>query len=75
MDEVTASLDGATEKKLADTLLSLRGDKTIVMTAHRIPLMRICDGLFLLRDGRVIASGTYQQLLETSREFQELIAG
>jgi ABC-type multidrug transport system fused ATPase/permease subunit len=44
------------------------------MTAHRIPLMRVCDGLFLLRDGRIVASGTYQQLRETSREFQELIA-
>lgn len=73
MDEVTASLDAATEKKLADTLVSLRGNKTIVMTAHRISLMRVCDGLFLLRDGRVVASGTYQQLLETSSEFQELI--
>ena len=75
MDEVTASLDAATEKKLADTLVSLRGNKTIVMTAHRIPLMRICDGLFLLRDGRVVASGKYEQLLETSREFQEMVAG
>jgi ATP-binding cassette subfamily C protein len=74
MDEVTASLDGATEKKLVDTLVSLRGNRTIVMTAHRIPLMRVCDGLFLLRDGRIVASGTYQQLRETSREFQELIA-
>lgn len=74
MDEVTASLDGATERKLADTLVSLRGNKTIVMTAHRIPLMRVCDGLFLLHDGRVVASGTYQQLRETSKEFQELIA-
>jgi ABC-type multidrug transport system ATPase subunit len=36
--------------------------------------MRVCDGLFLLRDGRIVASGTYQQLRETSREFQELIA-
>ena len=75
MDEVSASLDGATEKKLADTLVSLRGRKTMVMTAHRMPLMRICDRLFLLHDGRVVASGTYQQLLESSREFQGLIAG
>lgn len=75
MDEVTASLDAATEKKLAETLVSLRGNKTIVMTAHRIPLMRICDGLFLLREGRLVASGTYQQLLETSVAFRELVAG
>ena len=74
MDEVSASLDVATEKNLADTLESLQGSKTIIMTAHRTALMRGCDCLFLLRDGSLVASGTYEQLLENSQEFRELIA-
>lgn len=72
MDEISASLDSATERKIADTIESLRGKKTILMVAHRMAMIRRCDCLYLLREGRIVARGPYDDLLAGNEEFQKL---
>ena len=73
-DEATSALDGATEAALTDALASLSGGITMVIVAHRLTSVRHCDRLVLLRDGRVVETGTYAELAERSAEFRALAA-
>jgi len=59
VDEVTAHLEAAIEH----ALWCLRGSKTIIVVAHRPALVRNCDRVHLLRDGRLVASGSYAELM------------
>jgi ATP-binding cassette, subfamily B, bacterial PglK len=54
LDEVTSSLDSATESELVETLHALRPNKTVLMIAHRPGALRRCDLVFELRNGRLL---------------------
>jgi ABC-type multidrug transport system fused ATPase/permease subunit len=71
VDEGTANLDTQTEAAIARTLTALRGEKTIIVVAHRLLLVRNCDRVYLLKQGRVRNSGTYNDLLKTEPGFRE----
>jgi ATP-binding cassette subfamily C protein len=69
VDEATANLDAATEAAIGDTLAALRGKKTIIAIAHRLQLVRNCDRIYLLTEGRLRNSGTYSELLSSEPAF------
>jgi ABC-type multidrug transport system fused ATPase/permease subunit len=71
VDEATANLDHATEAAIVDTLTGLRGAKTIIVIAHSLPLVRNCDRIYLLREGRLRNSGVYSDLVSTEPAFRE----
>jgi ABC-type bacteriocin/lantibiotic exporter with double-glycine peptidase domain len=62
MDEATSSLDGVTEDAIVSTLQSFRGQKTMVLIAHRINTLRECDRILVLNDGEVEACGTFEEV-------------
>ena len=62
-DEATSALDTPTERELIGALEALHGVKTLVVIAHRLTTVRRCDRLAVLRDGRVAAIGSYDELL------------
>jgi ATP-binding cassette, subfamily B, bacterial PglK len=72
MDEATSAQDGLSEQELMTTLLQLRGRYTIILIAHRMSAARICDLLFELDNGSVVASGTYNELFSASMSFRRL---
>jgi ABC-type multidrug transport system fused ATPase/permease subunit len=72
LDEATSALDNLTERAVMDAVHNLGHVKTIVMIAHRLSTVRECDTIFMLEGGRVIASGSYDALLETNRQFRAL---
>ncbi len=72
LDEGTAHLDNETEAAIAHTLTALRGEKTIIVVAHRLALVTNCDQVYLLKDGRVRNSGAYSKLISTDSAVQEL---
>jgi len=72
MDEATSALDNITEKFVIDAIEHLRGDRTIIMIAHRLTTVRNCDVIYMMSEGKVIAQGTYDQLLENNKEFREM---
>ena len=47
-------------------------DPTIVLIAHRLTTVRRCDTIFEMAHGRVVAQGTYDQLLELSPSFRSM---
>lgn len=72
MDEATAALDNQTEAGVMEAVQAFSGEKTILIIAHRLSTVMNCDRLYLLEKGRVIATGTYGELLETSPQFRAM---
>lgn len=57
MDEATSALDAAAEQEIADVLLPLALERTIVLIAHRLSSLRHCDVVFELEKGRIVRQG------------------
>jgi ABC-type bacteriocin/lantibiotic exporter with double-glycine peptidase domain len=74
LDEPTAALDATTEAMVYDNLFNYFGDACIISSVHRINLLNRFDEILLMQAGEVIAQGTLTQLIETSSEFQQLMA-
>lgn len=72
LDEATSALDTLTEKSVLTEILNKLPDITIIMIAHRLSTVRDCDKLFVLDRGRLIAEGTYDHLISSSRLFREM---
>jgi ATP-binding cassette, subfamily B, bacterial PglK len=73
MDEVTTALDGLTEAELMSALDGLRGRCTIVLIAQRMSAVRSCDIIFQLDNGRIIGSGTHEELSAKSDQFERML--
>ena len=72
LDEATSALDNLTEKAVMDAVHNLGRAKTIVMIAHRLTTVRDCDTIYMLEQGQVVAAGSYDELIETNRQFRAL---
>jgi ATP-binding cassette, subfamily B, bacterial PglK len=71
-DEATSALDTLTERAVMDAVRALGREKTVVLVAHRLSTVRNCDRIFLIEEGRLAASGTYDDLLDKSARFRAL---
>jgi ABC-type bacteriocin/lantibiotic exporter with double-glycine peptidase domain len=71
LDEATSALDNRTEHALMTALRRL-GRKTVIMVAHRLTTVQACDTIFMLEDGAISESGTYQELLSRNAGFRAL---
>jgi ATP-binding cassette subfamily B protein len=69
-DEATSALDNSTEQSVMEAIEGLNRDLTILLIAHRLSTVRRCDTIVELEHGRVVAQGTYEQLLECSPSFR-----
>ena len=74
LDEGTSALDSETEKDLVAAIQPMKGQRTIFMITHRISLLKDCDCLFFLENGKLRSSGSYEQLLLNDAQFRQLIA-
>lgn len=72
MDEATSALDNITERHVVNSIEKLRGDKTIIMIAHRLTTVQRCDTIYMMKDAEIIAEGSYEQLLLNSPDFREM---
>jgi len=63
-------LDGITEKKIIDSMHRLSKNLTVIMIAHRITTIQSCDSIHMLEHGRIIASGTYDELMKNEKKFR-----
>lgn len=74
MDEATSSLDNETERAFIDAIKRLSGKKTIIIIAHRLSTVKDCDRIHFLKEGRRVASGTYEELERDNREFRKMVS-
>lgn len=73
LDEPTSALDGDSEAAIQRTLENLQGRVTMVIVAHRLSTLSICDRLVVLRDGRVESVGTPADLIGSSEYYREAL--
>lgn len=74
LDEATSALDNTTERAVIEAVEQMRGQRTVVMIAHRLSTVRGCETLYYLKDGQVEGAGDYESLKRGHREFREMAA-
>ena len=74
LDESTSNLDGRNEQLLRDALAAAAEGRTTLVIAHRLATVADADQIVVLDEGRVVARGNHEELLETSALYRELAA-
>jgi ATP-binding cassette, subfamily B, bacterial PglK len=69
-DEATSALDNETEQSVMRSIKELNRNFTIFLIAHRLTTIQDCDFIIELENGRIVAQGTYEYLLESSPSFR-----
>ena len=72
MDEAMSALDAKSEAEVLDALDQLRGEMGIVIVAHRLAAVRSADGIFVIEAGRVVETGTWNELMARRTRFYSL---
>jgi len=73
MDEATSSLDAEAAAYVQQTIKQLKKDgKTIIIIAHRITTVRECDMICLMERGRIVAQGSYDELINENERFRAM---
>ena len=72
LDEATSSIDTRTERKIQDAFARLMQGRTSFIVAHRLSTIRSADVILVMRDGRIVESGTHAELLEQNGFYAEL---
>ena len=73
MDEATSALDNKTESNLIEAISNLNKDFTFIFIAHRISTIKACDCIYEFKDGEIVAFGKYDELINKSKSFRELV--
>jgi ATP-binding cassette subfamily B multidrug efflux pump len=71
LDDALSAVDTETEARLLASLRSAGRGRTVVVAAHRIATVRAAEQILVLREGRMEALGTHDELLERSRWYRE----
>jgi ATP-binding cassette, subfamily B, bacterial MsbA len=72
LDEIASALDAQSERIIQDAVDTLRGDHTIFVVAHRLSTIRTADRILVLEKGRIIESGSLNELLNLNGRFRQL---
>ncbi|WP_158931577.1 ABC transporter ATP-binding protein [Acidisphaera sp. S103] len=73
LDEATSHLDTISEQAVRGALDALMADRTTIVIAHRLSTIRAADLILVLRDGRVIESGTHDGLIARGGFYARLV--
>jgi ATP-binding cassette, subfamily B, bacterial PglK len=63
MDEATSALDNETELEIVNEIKLLKGNKTLVVIAHRLSTVKHCDYIYKLDEGKIVDKGTYMSVV------------
>jgi ABC-type bacteriocin/lantibiotic exporter with double-glycine peptidase domain len=69
LDEATSALDNQTERQIVDSILALSPAKTIVIIAHRLSSVKLCDRVYLMNAGRIIDTGSFHEIASRHPDF------
>ncbi len=73
LDEATSALDNETERDVSEAIMSLAGQRTVLIIAHRLTTVKRCDKVLFFESGRLVAEGDYDTLSLESEPVRRLI--
>ncbi|WP_456401333.1 peptidase domain-containing ABC transporter [Persephonella sp.] len=71
-DEATSALDYESERIIQENMKKIKKGRTVLIIAHRLTTVRDCDYIIAVDEGRIIESGTFEQLMEKKGYFHRL---
>lgn len=73
LDECTSALDPENQRIILDTIMRIKKDKTTIFITHKADVMKRCDRVLCLSDGRIAEDGSYAQLMSRHGMFSKLM--
>jgi len=73
LDEATSALDTEAEQKIQHAFVELMKNRTSLVIAHRLSTIQKADLILVLKEGKIVTSGTHKKLLETSKEYNNWV--
>ena len=70
-DEATSALDNKTQKQVSEALDKLKCTRIII--AHRLSTIRHCDRILMIEGGKIVESGSYDELIAKKGRFADLV--
>jgi ATP-binding cassette subfamily B protein len=74
LDDATSAVDPTKEHEIRDALTEVMRNRTTLVIAHRPATIALADRVVLLESGRIVADGTHNELLSSSRRYREVLA-
>ena len=72
LDEATSALDNESERFVQDAIEHIAHTMTIVVIAHRLSTVRRADKIYVMEKGKVVETGSYDELVNKEGLFKEL---
>ena len=72
LDEATSAMDNITEKDVMNNIVKNLNNKTIIIIAHRLETIKDVDNIFVLKNGKIVEEGPYNELLNKNGYFHKL---
>ncbi len=74
LDDSTSAIDSATEDQIQRAIEAASRGRTTILITHRLSQIRWADKIVVLKRGRVVATGTHEELLEQSQPYRDIFA-
>lgn len=72
LDEPTAALDPIAEREVYDKYAEISKEKTSIFISHRLASTSFSDKILFLKDGKILESGTHEELLKLNGEYAHM---
>lgn len=73
LDEATASLDSASERRIQDAIERVAKNRTVVAIAHRLSTIKNADNIIVMNQGEIIEQGTHTELMELNGSYAGMV--
>ncbi len=71
-DEATSALDNDTQEQIQKAIENMKGEYTILIIAHRLSTIKNANRILYLNDGKILAEGTHEQLMNNCTQYKHL---